>query len=339
MPADSTSDPNPSPAPPPGADRLGGDAPMPCIGCGYDLRGLLRDQPCPECATPVERSLRSDALADAHPDWRRRIARGLTLISVAPGIMIGAFVLVAVTAILSAILSWPGGVVNAIEAAIEYVLYAASGLAIVGGVLATWLEPRESEIESSRSPRRLARLGLAATLAVIGARIAWDRLAPAATLVPDEVFVLATTLCLGAFSLAFGRWVGGLLRRVPELELAVRTEKHGLFFAWAPIAFIAYVTLEEVFSTLAQRGITLPGTIARVLEVGWTLLGCGAGILGIWLLVRCVTVWIVLARAARAVRLAASPADDPLGAPLPTGADAAQAVYPPPPGRSEDEAR
>lgn len=48
----------------------------PCIGCGYNLRGLDRTGVCPECATSIEQSLAARPLQRADVRWVRRIARG-----------------------------------------------------------------------------------------------------------------------------------------------------------------------------------------------------------------------------------------------------------------------
>ncbi len=47
-----------------------------CLRCAYNLRGLRPDGLCPECATPVAISLRSESLRDADADWVDRLARG-----------------------------------------------------------------------------------------------------------------------------------------------------------------------------------------------------------------------------------------------------------------------
>lgn len=48
-----------------------------CRSCAYDLRGLDPTSSCPECGTPVTRTLAGDALTHADPDWVRRLALGL----------------------------------------------------------------------------------------------------------------------------------------------------------------------------------------------------------------------------------------------------------------------
>jgi hypothetical protein len=52
-----------------------------CYRCGYDLRGVGDDQPCPECGLLAGRSRRTtDQLHDTRPQWLRRLAIGIWLI-------------------------------------------------------------------------------------------------------------------------------------------------------------------------------------------------------------------------------------------------------------------
>jgi hypothetical protein len=62
----------------------GQTAPGQCYRCGYDLRGIADDQPCPECGLLAERSRRvTDELHNTRPKWLRTIARGSNLILLA----------------------------------------------------------------------------------------------------------------------------------------------------------------------------------------------------------------------------------------------------------------
>lgn len=55
-----------------------------CYRCGYDLRGIGDEQPCPECGLLARRSRReSDQLHDTRPRWLRRISRGANLMLLA----------------------------------------------------------------------------------------------------------------------------------------------------------------------------------------------------------------------------------------------------------------
>jgi hypothetical protein len=55
-----------------------------CYRCGYQLRGVADDQPCPECGLLAERSRRpTDELYDTRPGWLARLAWGVRLILLA----------------------------------------------------------------------------------------------------------------------------------------------------------------------------------------------------------------------------------------------------------------
>lgn len=53
----------------------------PCLGCGYNVRGLSVAGACPECGTPTAMSVHGDRLRYAHPVWMKRLRRGLIAMS------------------------------------------------------------------------------------------------------------------------------------------------------------------------------------------------------------------------------------------------------------------
>ena len=68
---------------PDGGDHWGYDArgvlirDTPCRRCAYNLRGLSRDDRCPECGGAVELSTRGNLLIYSHPGWLHRLARSV----------------------------------------------------------------------------------------------------------------------------------------------------------------------------------------------------------------------------------------------------------------------
>ena len=51
---------------------------LPCFKCGYNLRSLALDATCPECASPIQDTIRFGWLQFADPAWLRRIRQGAT---------------------------------------------------------------------------------------------------------------------------------------------------------------------------------------------------------------------------------------------------------------------
>ena len=69
---------------------------LPCEVCGYDLRGLDRTGVCPECATPVANSIRTERLQFANGAWLATLHRGAKMViagaALAPIALVGSIV-------------------------------------------------------------------------------------------------------------------------------------------------------------------------------------------------------------------------------------------------------
>jgi hypothetical protein len=61
----------------------------PCLVCGYSLQGLASDSNCPECGTPVDRSLRGPLLRYSSPEYLHTLHRGIVYAEVGTALRLG----------------------------------------------------------------------------------------------------------------------------------------------------------------------------------------------------------------------------------------------------------
>ncbi|UYV12970.1 MAG: hypothetical protein NCW75_01485 [Phycisphaera sp.] len=59
-----------------------------CVSCGYELAGLSPHGECPECGTPIARSLKGDLLAFAPAEYLAKLHRGATIVVVTILVMV-----------------------------------------------------------------------------------------------------------------------------------------------------------------------------------------------------------------------------------------------------------
>ncbi len=78
-----------------------------CLICGYDLAGLDISGVCPECATPIERSLRGNLLRYASPGYIGTLRTGANLVFVAMLLSVFGGLVVGVLGIFLALLNVP----------------------------------------------------------------------------------------------------------------------------------------------------------------------------------------------------------------------------------------
>lgn len=123
----------------------------PCIKCGYNLLGLEISGKCPECATPVERSLRGDLLAYSDATYLRALLRGVTLIMAGILLVILNFVL----GITLMALIGPGATILA-----GIIGMLASGVSIYGYYLYSSPDPGQLGNNRGEQPRQIVRIML-----------------------------------------------------------------------------------------------------------------------------------------------------------------------------------
>lgn len=156
---------------------------MPCISCGYELKGLDADGPCPECGAPVVESFYGEGLVHASPAYLARLERGLWLVRVAIGMIVITLVGgIVVSIVLGMILPWT------LPSWASEVLVVVTAMVCVGAYVAGWWlvttpDPRFSQHADTRS----------ATCA------RWSAVALIATLVFFVVFSLVVPAVLALF--------------------------------------------------------------------------------------------------------------------------------------------
>ncbi len=124
---------------------------VPCIQCGYNMRGLDRETVCPECGGAVERSLHGRQLRFAEPRWLSRLRVGTLLWILGSLLTFGRLV-------CSYLGAWLLSPASAYWEYAPLLYYSRLVLAVVAVALVTTREPATSVIAEGWTSRRVLRL-------------------------------------------------------------------------------------------------------------------------------------------------------------------------------------
>ncbi|MBS0190719.1 MAG: hypothetical protein U0573_02355 [Phycisphaerales bacterium] len=221
--------------------------PLPCIQCGYDLVGLAISGKCPECGTPVDRSMRGDLLKYSSPQYRGSLLRGVTLIMTGIALMligmIGAL-------LIGAFVPGAGGQIVMIG-----LMFLSSAASFAGYFLYSVPDPGQLSANKGETPRRVLRICIAISLAsslaqtvvsmiATGKGVAGFGMVPhqnISTLTMFYAITAVTGLIAGAVqffaAMLYTRW---LAPRIPSTRVANRAK---LLMWLGPILIVLYCTL------------------------------------------------------------------------------------------------
>lgn len=229
------------------------DRDLPCLRCGYNLRGLTLRHRCPECGADIRRSVSGENLLGCSEPWLRSMAWGL-------GLMLWSvlsYLAVIVGMLLYPILAY-------------FVAWVSAGLAIAGVFCLTRIDPQAQDEERPYSVRRLLRAAAVVRFACV-AVVLLSMLRPT----PPVSLITGATLLEGAALVAIILGVSYFLRdfarRMEDFELEHGTNSVLWGFAISAGVFVLLGGLTTVLGGRVGPGVCIAGFagVAAMLFGGW----------------------------------------------------------------------
>lgn len=239
-------------------------ADLPCISCGYNLRGLSPDSVCPECGIPIGRSQYGNLLRYSDPTWVKQLSSGMNWV---------------IAAIIVGILSGCVGQLLIRSANVSLGLFVSlvpAVLHLLGYIYLTAPDPSavETEITARQVVRGLAVANFVLTLATMASALGGQSLVVLICTALGQVVSIA-------FLFALGRHMSQLAFRIPDPTLARRTRivVWG-FLICTGIAFFAALLLvlwgrppgTIPGASTSNTGLMIGGGVALVAGVGMLVL-------------------------------------------------------------------
>jgi len=224
-----------------------------CVKCGYNLRGLPRRHRCPECGTPVQRSIGGHLLTSASSFWLKKVAYGLGLMLWSIAAVLLSTVLFCGTPKLSYVLDW-----------------ASAALALVGVIYLTAPEPRIAPSEFPFSLRRFLRV--AAVVRFVCAAILL------ASMFKMPAFLVIGASIIGGLVSVFLMWgvayyLRSFARRMDDLVLERATGQVIWGFALSVSVMIIFGVLSGFVATMRAGGPVICISTVAIMSVlffgGW----------------------------------------------------------------------
>lgn len=249
-----------------------------CISCGYDLRELELTGVCPECGTDIKRSLYSERLEAADPDWLSTISRGQRLLALGMLIAVLAAVLFVISLAGFALLStmYPRlpmafeRVYRIVQLILTLAIPIGLLMAAAGVFLVTTQQGRDRDRESMWSARHVARGSMysAIILAVAAFSLPYLLLSAGAYPLVNLTFSVVLLALVTSAIVAILKHLAAHVRRVPDHLLEVDLKRSARFICWGlPLAGI-YLLLPQLFVRVGAGPPTMPLVAAPLMCAG-----------------------------------------------------------------------
>lgn len=191
---------------------------VPCIRCGYNLRGLTAVGRCPECGEATEISMRGRNLAAADQSWIRSLVFGAALAGASPIMLMGMIFIVP-------------RVMNDSRVAIHLSFTAVFAIGGIGLWLVSRREPHGPYFDDPRWTRRTIRaisvaaapLGMVYGVLRLFWRSDWTVLGLSVSSLQSWCLTISLPAALIAIMLLLPRYLAVLSRRLPSRRLS----RHG----------------------------------------------------------------------------------------------------------------
>jgi len=250
-----------------------------CLQCGYQIRGMASDRNCPECGTPISRSLRGNLLIFSASNYLRSLHMGLICILLAAilqalfGLIAAAGgIFIAVSVAMSAGAGGGGGPNPAIMQNLQLWIGAGTmpiaALSLVGWWLFSAPDPAVVHGQTGQSARVTIRITVAvvAVASILNfAFIVASQRNPAMIILTSVAGILSGIASLVQFfaSMLYVRW---LAPRLPDLALINRAT---LYMWLLPVIYVVGMCLligplvAQIMYLLMLNGIRIRLRIIR----------------------------------------------------------------------------
>ncbi len=189
---------------------------VPCLNCGYNLRGLQEDGRCPECGTPVERSLKGNLLIYSSPEHVASLHTGVFLILA--GIIVQILTYIGSIVALGVLATQSGGarLGGGATGVVSFISLVVSGVLLIGWWMFSAPDPAIVGTNTGSRARQAVRITVAVSAMVMAVNAVLEYAVPASStsgviLTSSKTANLVAMLVKFFAAMFYLRWLAGRL--------------------------------------------------------------------------------------------------------------------------------